>query len=122
VAVIELFVLAFFSAVSDRGKWKSVFSLAVVLQPPVETIFPLAVFKQTASVNGILTDGFIMQTASVNTLSNGGFIKQTASVNILSTSGFLYLAASGSFPHFFKFLRKTEFYIFYTHILKATWN
>jgi hypothetical protein len=91
VVVIELFALSFFSASSARDPWKSVFSLAVVLQPPVEIIFSLAVFKQTASVNDILTDGFI---------------KQTVSVNTLSTIGFLYLAASGSFPHFFQFFKQ----------------
>jgi hypothetical protein len=42
--VLELFALAFFSAASARGQWKSTFSLAVVLQPPVETIFSLTGF------------------------------------------------------------------------------
>jgi hypothetical protein len=40
-AVLELFVLAFFSAASARVQWKSDL-LAVVLEPPVEMLFPLA--------------------------------------------------------------------------------
>jgi hypothetical protein len=45
VAVLELFALAFFSAASVRGQWKSPFPLAVCLRkPPVEMLFPLAVF------------------------------------------------------------------------------
>jgi hypothetical protein len=44
VAVLELFALAFFSAASARGQWKSPFPLAVILEPPVKIAFPLAVF------------------------------------------------------------------------------
>jgi hypothetical protein len=60
VTVLETFALAFFSAVSARGQWKSPFPLAVFLieplvkiafslavllkKPPVEMLFPLAVF------------------------------------------------------------------------------
>ena len=44
VAVLELFALAFFSAASARGQWKSPFPLAVILEPPVKIVFPLAVF------------------------------------------------------------------------------
>jgi hypothetical protein len=44
VAVLETFALAFFSAASARGQWKSPFPLAVLLRkPPVEMLFPLAV-------------------------------------------------------------------------------
>jgi hypothetical protein len=35
VAVLELFALAFFSAASARGQWKS-FPLAIILEPPVK--------------------------------------------------------------------------------------
>jgi hypothetical protein len=67
--------------------------------------------------------------------STGGY-SRTASENSISTGGFFYLAASGSFPAFFKFSISTEIYI-YLHtkiyiyididkhvvlILKATWN
>jgi hypothetical protein len=69
VAVLELFALAFFSAASARGQWKSPFPLAVILEPPVKIAFPLAVF---------------------------------------------YLAASGSFPAFFKIFVLKFIYI-YTH-------
>jgi hypothetical protein len=41
-AVLETFALAFFSAASARGQWKS--PLAVIQEPPVEIAFPLAVF------------------------------------------------------------------------------
>jgi hypothetical protein len=44
VAVLETFSLALFSAASARGQWKSSFPLAVILEPPVEMIFSLAVF------------------------------------------------------------------------------
>jgi hypothetical protein len=44
VAVLDLFALAFFSATSARGQWKSPFPLAVILEPPVKIAFPLAVF------------------------------------------------------------------------------
>jgi hypothetical protein len=45
VAVLELFALAFFSAASARGQWKSPFPLAVLLRkPPVEIVFSLADF------------------------------------------------------------------------------
>jgi hypothetical protein len=44
VAVLELSALVFFSAASARGQWKSTFSLAVVLEPPVEMLFSLVVF------------------------------------------------------------------------------
>jgi hypothetical protein len=44
VTVLETFALAFFSAASARGQWKSPFTLAVILEPPVEIAFPLAVF------------------------------------------------------------------------------
>jgi hypothetical protein len=77
VAVLEMFALAFFSAASARGQWKSPFPLAVILEPPVKIAFPLAAI-------------FI-----------GGSIKKTASGNAISTGGFFYLAASGSFPAFF---------------------
>jgi hypothetical protein len=43
VTVLELFALAFFSAASARGQWKSPFPLAVILEPPVKIAFPLAV-------------------------------------------------------------------------------
>jgi hypothetical protein len=43
VAVLELFALAFFSAASARGQWKSTFRLAVVLEPLVEMLCSLAV-------------------------------------------------------------------------------
>jgi hypothetical protein len=42
VAVLELFALAFFSAASARGQWKSPFPLAVILEPPVK--IAMAVF------------------------------------------------------------------------------
>jgi hypothetical protein len=44
VTVLKLFSLAFFSAASARGQWKSPFPLAVIQEPPVEIAFPLAVF------------------------------------------------------------------------------
>jgi hypothetical protein len=44
VAVLNLFTLAFFSSASARGQWKSAFPLAVILEPPVEILFSLAVF------------------------------------------------------------------------------
>jgi hypothetical protein len=44
VVVLELFALAFFSAASARGQWKSPFPLAVILEPRVKIAFPLAVF------------------------------------------------------------------------------
>ena len=43
MAVLELFALAFFSAASARGQWKSPFPLAVILEQPVEIAFALAV-------------------------------------------------------------------------------
>jgi hypothetical protein len=43
VAILETFVLAFFSVASARGQWKSPFPLTVILEPPVEIAFPLAV-------------------------------------------------------------------------------
>jgi hypothetical protein len=43
VAVLETFALAFFSAASARGQWKSPFPLAVIQEPSVEIAFPLAV-------------------------------------------------------------------------------
>jgi hypothetical protein len=52
VTVLKLFSLAFFSAASARGQWKSPFPLAVIQEPPVkiafhwppvEMLFPLAV-------------------------------------------------------------------------------
>jgi hypothetical protein len=43
VAVLKLFSLAFFSAASARGQWKSPFPLAVILEPPVKIAFPLTV-------------------------------------------------------------------------------
>jgi hypothetical protein len=39
-----MFALAFFNAAGARGQWKSPFSLAVILEPPVKIAFPLAVF------------------------------------------------------------------------------
>jgi hypothetical protein len=36
VVVLELFALAFFSAASARGQWKSSFPLAVILEPPMK--------------------------------------------------------------------------------------
>jgi hypothetical protein len=42
VAVLETFALAFFSAASARGQWKSPFPLAVILETPVKIAFPLA--------------------------------------------------------------------------------
>jgi hypothetical protein len=44
VAVLETFSLALFSAASARGQWKLSFPLAVILEPPVEMLFSLAVF------------------------------------------------------------------------------
>jgi hypothetical protein len=44
VAVLETFSLALFSAASAKGQWKSSFPLAVILEPPVELLFLLAVF------------------------------------------------------------------------------
>jgi hypothetical protein len=44
VVVLETFALAFLSAASARGQWKSPFPLAVILEPPVEIAFTLAVF------------------------------------------------------------------------------
>jgi hypothetical protein len=43
VAVENVFTLAFFSSASARGQWKSAFPLAVILEPPVESAFSLAV-------------------------------------------------------------------------------
>jgi hypothetical protein len=43
VAVLETFSLALFSAASAKGQWKSSFPLAVILEPPVELLFLLAV-------------------------------------------------------------------------------
>jgi hypothetical protein len=97
----------------------------VVLQPPRfykancyhfhwsgNDIFIGSFINQIARINDIFTYGFIKQNATVNTLSNDGFIKETASANTLSTGGFLYLAAGVSFPAFFKFSNKTEFYTY----------
>jgi hypothetical protein len=50
VAVLETFSLAFFSAASARGQWKSPFPLAVIQEPPVD-----------ASGNSISTGGFLKQ-------------------------------------------------------------
>jgi hypothetical protein len=51
VAVLELFALAFFSAASARGQWKSPFPLAVFLSKPlVEIAFPLAVLLRKPPV------------------------------------------------------------------------
>jgi hypothetical protein len=50
VAVLELFALAFFSAASARGQWKSPFPLAVILEPPVKITFPLAVLLRKPPV------------------------------------------------------------------------
>jgi hypothetical protein len=50
VAVLELFALAFFSAASARGQWKSPFPLAVILEPPVKIAFPLAVLLRKPPV------------------------------------------------------------------------
>jgi hypothetical protein len=44
VTVLKTFLLALFSAASARGQWKSSFPLAVILEPPVEMIFSLAIF------------------------------------------------------------------------------
>jgi hypothetical protein len=46
VAVLETFPLAFFSAASARGQWKSPFPLTVILEPPVKIAFPLAVLRK----------------------------------------------------------------------------
>jgi hypothetical protein len=51
VAVLETFSLALFSAASARGQWKSSFPLAVILEPPVEMIFSLAVFLSNRQWN-----------------------------------------------------------------------
>jgi hypothetical protein len=64
VAVLEMFALAFFSAASARGQWKSPFPLAVILEPPVKIAFPLA---------AIFIGGSIKKTASGNAISTGGF-------------------------------------------------
>jgi hypothetical protein len=50
VAVLEQFALAFFSAASARGQWKSPFPLAVILEPPVKITFPLAVLLKKPPV------------------------------------------------------------------------
>jgi hypothetical protein len=50
VAVLETFALAFFSAASARGQWKSPFPLAVILESPVEIAFPLAVLLRNPPV------------------------------------------------------------------------
>jgi hypothetical protein len=52
VAVLETFALAFFSAASARGQWKSPFPLAVILEPPVKIAFPLAVLLRKPPVGG----------------------------------------------------------------------
>jgi hypothetical protein len=49
-----------------------------------------------------ISTGGYSRTASANSISTGGFIKKTASENTISTGGLIYLAASGSFPAFFK--------------------
>jgi hypothetical protein len=54
VTVLKLFSLAFFSAASARGQWKSPFPLAVIQEPPVEIAI-------TASENSISTGGFLKQ-------------------------------------------------------------
>jgi hypothetical protein len=105
VAVLELFALAFSVLLVLGTSGNRHFSL-VVLEPPVEMQFSLAIFLKTASQNIISTDGFI---------------KQTTSGNTLFSSGFLYLAASGSFPAFFKISNKTEFYI-YLHTHSSVYN
>jgi uncharacterized membrane protein len=38
--VLNLFVLVFFSTVNARDKWKSILSLTVVLELPLEMLFP----------------------------------------------------------------------------------
>ena len=50
VAVLKLFALAFFSAASARGQWKSPFPLAIILEPPVKILFPLAVLLRKQPV------------------------------------------------------------------------
>lgn len=60
VAVLELFLLVFFSAASFRGQCKLIFPLTVILEPSVKMLFSLSVFlKKTASQNNIYTDGFL---------------------------------------------------------------
>jgi hypothetical protein len=65
----------------------------------VEIVISTGGYSRIASENSISTGGFLKQTASGTT---GGFIKKTASGNCIFTGGFFYLAASGSFPAFFK--------------------
>jgi hypothetical protein len=50
VTVLKLFSLAFFSAASARGQWKSSFPLAVIQEPPVEIAFSLAVLLRKPPV------------------------------------------------------------------------
>jgi hypothetical protein len=60
VAVLEVFALAFFSAASARGQWKSPFPLAVILEPPVEIAFPLAVFLIKPPVEIVFSLAFFL--------------------------------------------------------------
>jgi hypothetical protein len=53
VAVLETFALAFFSAASARGPWKSPFPLAVFLRKPPVEHFPLAVLLRKPPVGGL---------------------------------------------------------------------
>jgi hypothetical protein len=77
----------------------------------VEIVISTGGYSRIASENSISTGGFLKQTASGTTggflkqtasVTTGGFIKKTASGNCIFTGGFFYLAASGSFPAFFK--------------------
>jgi hypothetical protein len=60
VAVLELFALAFFSAASARGQCKLPFPLAVILEPPVEIAFPLAVFLIKPPVEIVFSLAFFL--------------------------------------------------------------
>jgi hypothetical protein len=77
VAVLQLFALAFFSAASARGQWKS------------------GGYFRTASENILFTGGFLKQTASGNSISTGGTgffywraVTETASDNLWVPRGF----------------------------------
>jgi hypothetical protein len=57
VTALKLFSLAFFSAASARGQWKSPFPLAVIQEPPVEIAFPLAVTISTSGLFYLAASG-----------------------------------------------------------------
>jgi hypothetical protein len=69
----------------------------------VQILFPLPFFKQPASANVIFTDGLFKETISENVIVTG---------NVIFTSDFLNIFRRISFPAFFNFFKKTEFYIY----------